>query len=394
MAGKRRHFGSVRRLPSGRYQVRYRAEDGRMRPAPKTFAKQADAQAWLTVAESQILRGEWLDPDRGRLQFGPYAERWLIERPRLRPRTVELYELLLRRHINPTLGGVELGRITTPMIRSWRTQMLTNGASLSMAAKAYRLVRAVLNTAVREDELIRANPCRIPGADREEPEERPVLQVTQVLSLADAVPERYRALVLLSTFACLRWGEAIALTRADLDLEERVVSITKAYSELRGSVLVLGPTKSRAGVRTVSFPEFASDHLARHLKRFTGPDSSALVFTGTNGGVLRRSNFRTASKWREASASIGVPGLHFHDLRHTGNTLAAQTGVSLRDLMSRMGHDSPRAALIYQHASSGADRAVADALDLALRRVAGRDRGETGNGAEPARTEQSPQGLN
>ncbi len=64
--------------------------------------------------------------------------------------------------------------------------------------------------------------------------------------------------------------------------------------------------------------------------------------------------------------AIGVPGLHFHDLRHTGNTLAAQTGASLKDLMTRMGHDSPRAALIYQHASSDADRSIADAVNQLL----------------------------
>jgi hypothetical protein len=66
------------------------------------------------------------------------------------------------------------------------------------------------------------------------------------------------------------------------------------------------------------------------------------------------------------SSQIGAAGLHFHDLRHTGNTLAVQTGASLRDLMTRMGHDSPRAALIYQHASANADRAIADALSKAM----------------------------
>jgi hypothetical protein len=70
-----------------------------------------------------------------------------------------------------------------------------------------------------------------------------------------------------------------------------------------------------------------------------------------------------------AVAEIGRPGLHFHDLRHTGNTRAAATGTSLRDLMARMGHDSPDAALIYQHATSAADRAIAKALGEAMTRV-------------------------
>jgi integrase len=92
-------------------------------------------------------------------------------------------------------------------------------------------------------------------------------------------------------------------------------------------------------------------------------------------------------KWRKVVGEIGAPGLHFHDLRHTGNTFAAQTGTSLRDLMARMGHDNPRAALIYQHATSGADRAVAAALDEALRAHQGEklgDRGSDDDGDEGA----------
>jgi len=94
--------------------------------------------------------------------------------------------------------------------------------------------------------------------------------------------------------------------------------------------------------------------------------ASSLIFTGSRGGVLRRSNFRRAVKWSEAVAAIGAPGLHFHDLRHTGNSLAAATGSSLRDLMDRMGHDSARAALIYQHKTAAAGRAIADALSAQI----------------------------
>ena len=88
----------------------------------------------------------------------------------------------------------------------------------------------------------------------------------------------------------------------------------------------------------------------------------ALIFTGANGGLLRRSNFQRASKWTDSVSAAGLPGFHFHDLRHTGNTLASRTGASLADLMARMGHSSTRAALIYQHAAQEQDREIADAL--------------------------------
>jgi integrase len=338
-----------------------------MRSAPQTFERLKDAERYLILVESQLIRGEWIDPERGTIRLTDYADRWIVERPGLRPRTIELYRLLLRRHISPYLGDTQVGRLTTPMIREWRSDLIGSGASKSMAAKAYRFIRAVLNTAMKEDELIRVNPCRIPGADKEHTAERPVLTLSQVFTLAELVPDRYRALVILSTFASLRWGEAIALQRRDVDLTARTVSVTKAYSELPGSVMAVGPTKSRAGVRVVSFPALAVPYLTDHLARFTGEAPESLIFTGGAGGALRRSNFRTATKWRRAVTKVGVPSLRFHDLRHTGNTLAAQTGASLRDLMTRMGHDSPRAALIYQHASADADRAIADALDAVLK---------------------------
>ncbi|MEU5950460.1 tyrosine-type recombinase/integrase [Micromonospora sp. NPDC047465] len=80
-----------------------------------------------------------------------------------------------------------------------------------------------------------------------------------------------------------------------------------------------------------------------------------------------RGNLNKLIGWKAAVGRVGQPHLHFHDLRHTGNTLAARTGASTRDLMARMGHDSSQAALIYQHATTEADRAIAQALHEAMR---------------------------
>ncbi|MDX3105598.1 tyrosine-type recombinase/integrase [Nonomuraea angiospora] len=93
---------------------------------------------------------------------------------------------------------------------------------------------------------------------------------------------------------------------------------------------------------------------------------AALVFTGIKGGPMRRSGFNKLSGWMEAVRAIGVPGLHFHDLRHTGNMIAADSGAGLKDLMARMGHDNVRAAMIYQHAFRGADKLITQAIDKHL----------------------------
>ncbi len=209
-----RRFGYVRKLPSGRYQASYLGPDGRRRTAPDTFERKKDADVYLSHVETLIAGGEWTDPTRAKVRLGDYADRWINERAGLRPRTVELYRWLLGKHIAPHLGAVPLGVLSTAMIRQWRSELLAVGVSDTMAAKSYRLLRAVLNTAVDEDRILPRNPCRVRGADKETPAERPVLTVTQVFDLADAMPyRRLRSLILVAAFTSLRWGEATALRR-------------------------------------------------------------------------------------------------------------------------------------------------------------------------------------
>lgn len=416
-----RRFGNVRKLPSGRYQIRYPGPDGRMRSGQDTYERKSDAERALSLIEAQMMAGEWADPVRGRVKLGDYAAAWIAERPGLRIRTVDLYSWLLTRHIDPHLGGVPVGKLSTQMIREWRVGLLNDGVSVSMAAKAYRLLRAVLTTAVEEDKILPRNPCRVRGAGEEHAAERPVLTVAQVFELASLMgrrpvgnvrqlstggyrlrfrrdgvmrtapqvyvtraqaeralwsmasdgradfseDRRYRALVLLATFASLRWGEVTALRRCDLDLTARHVRVRAAFSERRapGSAITLGPPKSEAARRVVGVPRAIIGDLREHLSAFVGPEPGALVFGTASGAPLRRGNFNRAAGWSHAVAAIGVPGLHFHDLRHTGNTFAAATGAGIKDLMARMGHDSERAAMIYQHKARGADAAMTTAID-------------------------------
>jgi integrase-like protein len=165
MANRDRHrrFGNVRRRESGRYQIRYPGPDGRMRTGPDTYARKADAEKALTLIEAQMVSGEWTDPERGKVKVAEYAETWITERPGLRPRTVDLYRWLLKRYITPYLGGIPLSKLTTATIRQWRTMLLSNGVSVSMAAKAYRLLRAVLMTAVEEDKILPRNRAGFAG---------------------------------------------------------------------------------------------------------------------------------------------------------------------------------------------------------------------------------------
>jgi integrase len=226
-----------------------------------------------------------------------------------------------------------------------------------------------------DDGRVKRNPCRIKGADQEPTPERPVATVVQVFALADQMPARFRAFVLAAAFTGLRWGELIALRRSDIDLDELKVRVARKLAQLGSGAMVAGPTKSAAGVRTVSLPGLILLDLRNHLEKFTKAGSEALIFTGEKGAILKRGNWRKAVKWTEAVKNAGLPvGFHFHDLRHTGNHLAASSGASTRELMHRMGHASMRAALIYQHATSERDREIA--AEVSRRAIAARQKAE------------------
>ena len=361
---RRRHFGSIRKRASGRYQARYTGPDGQTYSAPETFERKTDAARWLSVKETEISRGDWTNPDAGSVPFENYADQWLADRV-LKARTRELYAGLLRNHLLPTFGAVSLDRINEAAVRRWRKTRLDAGPLAERpfgpvtVAKAYRLLHAILATAA-DDRLIGRNPCRIDKAGKEESDERPVIPLPVVFDLASKVPARFRALVLLATFAQLRFGELAGLRRDCLDPDACEVRIIETTAQLDKGGLRPDTPKSAAGKRVVSFPPEIVPDLRIHLDRYAEVGPRGLVFVGPKGGQLRRQNFRPI--WVKACADAGIPGVHFHDLRHTGGTAAAITGATIKELMARLGHSSPRAAMIYQHATRDRDKAIADAL--------------------------------
>ena len=381
--GKRR-FGRVRQLASGRWQARYPGPDGIDRAAPETFAGKTDAEVWLVTIEAEILNDQWLNPDDGKVPFGTYARDWIDERPDLRPKTVELYQYLLRRHLNPTFEAKPIAEIKEPQVRRWRKKLLNDGVSAVTLAKAYRLLKAILATAA-DDGAIKRNPCRIKGAGQEKSPERPTLTIPQVFALAEAIGQRYRALVLLAMFSSLRWGELAGLRRCDIDLEARTVRVVRQLTEVRGRGMEFGPPKSEAGKRVVPIPEVIIPVVRWHLSCFAQSGDEGLVFTSPTGGPLRHSAFRQRV-WLKALSAAGLADFHFHDLRHSGNTLAAGAGATLRELMDRMGHDSERAAMIYLHGSDARQHQIADSLSQLAREELKRGTKRTGGPAAGKRS--------
>ena len=364
MSGRRR-FGAIRKLPSGRFQVRYQDPSSHaMRTAPRTFPTKTEAARWLSVVEADSLRGQWVDPAQGSMLFSELADRWFATKLHLRPTTRLQYTYLLSKHIVPTFGDRPIGKITTLDVQTWIAGRHASGLSANSVAKAYKVLRMVMEAGV-DAGLILRNPCRVKGAAMERLPEMQAATPEQVAAIAEAVEPRYRALVLMAAYSGLRWGELAGLRQKHLDPLHKRVRVVEQLLEVNGHLSHAAP-KTTAGTRTVALPQFLVEVLVDHLGRFSPPGADALVFTTPEGTPLRRENFRRRV-WYPAVRAVGMEGFRFHDLRHTNATLAASSGAPLVALMRRLGHASPAAAIRYQHKVNGQDEAIALHLDsLAL----------------------------
>jgi integrase len=168
--------------------------------------------------------------------------------------------------------------------------------------------------------------------------------------------------VLVLAFGGLRFGGATALRRSDILAGGRL-RVERSVRRVGGR-WVVGDPKTDAGHRTVTLPAAVAAVLEEHLERHVPASPDALLFGTSSGGYLARSNWN--STFRRAADAIGLPAVRPHELRHTGATLAAATGATTKELMRRLGHSSPAAALLYQHAADDRDAEIARALDAML----------------------------
>jgi integrase len=287
-------------------------------------------------------------------------ERGRQERRNVVPYLAPYLRGVLRHHLRPTFGSYPLARIDALVVRTWLAKLEAEGVGQATRAKAYRLLSRILAAAV-EARYLAVNPCTIRRAASDGSPEMRIATVEQVATIADQVPPRYRALVLLAAFGGLRWGELAGLRRKRIDLDRGTVTVAEQLLEVNGAFSV-GPPKSAAGRRTVALPAAVVDALADHLARYTANLPDAWVFLSSQGRHLRRSNFNRRV-WRPATRAAGVPDLRVHDLRHTAGTLATAAGGSLREVMGRLGHSTTAAAVRYQHVMADRDAAIARELN-------------------------------
>ena len=352
----RRAFGSVRRLPSGRYQARYIGPDGGRRTSPDTFPIKGDATRWLARIETELSRGQWTDPGQASVTLAKYAEAWLSQRTvkgkPLAPRTLDTYRHSLDAWILPRLGQLRLAAVTPAVVRTWHSDTLAQTGPTA-TRQSYALLRAIFNTAV-QDEAVHRNPCRIPGAGQATSPERPLLDLSAVEAIIQEMPPHLQVLTVVAFWGHLRRGEVLALRREDVDLAAGTLFVRRQIVETDNGPLETAP--KAASIRTVHLPAQALGPLAAWMAGRPGLPNAPL-FTRQDGSQLRAGHLEWA--WRSARARAGYPNAHLHDLRHAGLTLTAQLGATIAELQRRGGHSSTRAALIYQHAAAQRDERLA-----------------------------------
>nr|WP_019876267.1 tyrosine-type recombinase/integrase [Sporichthya polymorpha] len=373
----RRTSGSIRKLPSGRFQARVVA-DGVRYPArtaddqPLTFSTRKAADAWIARERAALEAGTWTPPVERRaareaaenkaLTFGTYADKWLADR-HLAARTADLYRSLLDRHLLPSWGEVPLAEITAAAVREWHGSM--DKSKPRAVANAYSLLKTILATAVT-DEVIPANPCKVKGASQYRRAKEPsTATLAEIEALREAMPAHYRAAIDLGVWASLRIGEVIGLQRADVDLSDLadpdpwvVIHVRRSVGRTRSGREVKLP-KSEAGIRSVPVDPDILPTLREHLESYSAPGRKGWVFPSATDPTTNVSADVLREAFETARHKIGRDDLVFHHLRGIGATWAALAGATVRELQDRLGHTTPNMALAYQRVAQDRPKEIA-----------------------------------
>lgn len=371
-------MGSIeRRLRDGKltWVARWRDPDGRQHK--KSFTRKYDAERFLISVESEKQRGTYIGPGEGKVTFGAYAEQWAAIQQH-RPATADQVHRHLQGHILPALGSRPLGAV-----RASEVQAFVKGLSARLApstvAVVYSRVSAIFAAAVR-DRRIPSSPCVGITLPRRARVKVDPLPTEGVQALIEAVPGRYRALVVLAAGTGLRQGECFGLDAARVDFLRRVVRVEQQLVTLSGRPPYLGPPKTEASVRTVPLPDVVLTELSAHLAGYE-PGPWGLIFTSPKGLPIWRSAWTLT--WAKAVAAAGLPpGTRFHYLRHYYASLLIRHGESVKVVQARLGHASAAETLdTYSHLWPDSEDRTRAAVDSVLGAPVPRVRPEVAGGA-------------
>jgi integrase len=363
-------MASIKKRPSGSWRARYRDDSGKEHA--KHFGRRVDAQRWIDEQTTAIMTGQFVDPKAGRLSVREYAAGW--ERSQVgRNQTLRNLDVALRRHILPRLGALPLSAVTRSDVQGLVKAMESAGKQPRTVRSVYRVLARLFASAV-DDRRIASTPCRKISLPRVDDTEVHPPTVEQIAAMVDAVPESYRALVVLLAGSGVRIAEAIALRPSDVDFLRRTLRVERQRNR-QGAITA---PKSAKSTRTVPLAQVVVDELAAHMTR--RPAGSEWLFPGDDGGPLSYMAWYWA--WGQAKAKAGLPDLMTHDLRHFCASALIAGGASVKIVQSVLGHSSAVVTLAaYAHMWPGDDertRVVIESTLGVLRTPGGLSDQETG----------------
>ena len=340
------------RAASGKvtWQVRFRI-DGAPNPVKETFGTQAEADKFCRLVErvggtaARATRRTGEDSSRTMPTLATWLETHLAQlAASATPGTVADYRRMAARTWLPRLGMLPLDAVTRHAVVEWigwqRQQTARGGKPYApkSIANAHGLLSTVLQSAVDADIITRNVAKGAPLPSDAERGEMVILTENEATSILDALPDYWRPLVALLLGTGLRWGEATALTPADLDLDATtpILRVTRAWKKGETGVY-LGSPKTRRGRRTVALPDWLVPILREQVQ---GKSSDGLLFTGKQGGRVQAQHFRERV-WAPALERSGVGKRpRVHDLRHTHASWMIASGIDMLTLQHRLGHES------------------------------------------------------
>lgn len=355
------------------YRARWRERDGRARA--KTFSRKVEADRFAATVSADIVRGQYIDPDAGKISFETYARKW-IEAQTFEETTREAVELRLRLHAFPALGNRHLSEVQPSTIQGWLR-------TLADLAPTYRKVVfanvATVFTAAVDDDLIAKNPCKAPSVRRPKADPRKFVPWTtqRVLSMRNELPERYRLVVVLGAGLGLRQGEIFALSPDDIDLERGEVHVRRQVKLFGGNVQVFGLPKGRK-TRKVPLPDGVLEAINAHITKFPPVEVTlpwmvrdgkattvSLLLSSREKKALNRNYFNTFI-WRPALERSGIPDERengCHALRHFFASTALHEGETIKAVSEYLGHADPGFTLRHLHTPDGGQFRAHEACD-------------------------------
>jgi len=369
--------GSVYRRRDGRWtaSVDLGQAGGRRRRRAFYGRTRQEVARKLTAAQRQIADGLPLPGQR--LTVADFLEVWLRHTipSKVRARTLERYQQIVRLHLIPRLGRIRLAKLTAAHVEHMMNDALAQGASPRSACHHRAVLRTALNAAMRWDVLGRNVASRAVPPHVPEREVR-ALSRGDARALLEAVRgDRLEALFTVALALGLRQGEGLGLRWPDVDLDGATVTIQRSLQRIGGEWLFPEPKTTRSR-RTVPLPGPVTTALREHRARqhqerlrlgpaWQGATWGDLVFTDEAGGPL--AGFHVSRRFKALLAVAGLPPMRYHDLRHGAASLMAAQGVPARVAMEILGHSQISTTMnIYAHVAPELGRDAAERIGAAL----------------------------